>query len=162
MIYDTARTEFGLPRTMCACDHCRSWCNFMPGCLIPSDLERMIPSGVDPFEWAESNLLASPGALVMKGYRMFRIHTLVPAVKPDGSCIHLIEGRCNIHAVAPFGCAYFDCGPDTGVSRMGLIEICKAGSDDLYPRLWAHLEAKGLTQRSAETLRTRFERTPPC
>jgi len=55
----------------------------MPGFLVPSDLDRMIPPTVNPLVWAESNLLASPGAKVMKNGLILRIHTLVPAVKKD-------------------------------------------------------------------------------
>src|SRR6266446_1724770 len=107
------RTEFGLERTTCACEVCKTNCRFMPGYLIPSDLDRMIPIGVDPLTWAEMNLLASPGALVMKNLQFFRIPTLVPSTKADGSCINLTpEGLCSIHETAPFGCAFFDCGPE--------------------------------------------------
>jgi hypothetical protein len=75
----------------------------------------MMPHDADPFERAEENLLASPGARVMDVAtgRQFRVGTLVPAKKADGSCIHLGEdGKCAIRAVAPFGCAFFDCGPN--------------------------------------------------
>ena len=58
------RTEFGAERTSCACEACRRCCRFLPAWLIPSDLERMIPAGADPSQWAEANLLASPGPLV--------------------------------------------------------------------------------------------------
>lgn len=96
------RTEFGFPRTTCGCADCEVNCRYMPGFLIPADLERMIPEGADPFVWAEKNVLASPGALAMQGGKTFRIHTLVPATKKDGSCIHLAEdGRCLIHEVSP-------------------------------------------------------------
>jgi len=41
--------------------------------------------------------------------RQFRIGTIVPKVDEQGRCIFLTEDqRCSIHAVAPFGCAYFD------------------------------------------------------
>ena len=83
------RTEFGVPRTHCSCKTCKLNCLVMPGCLIPSDLDRMIPRTTDPFRWAESNLLASPGAVAMKNGKLFRIPTLVPATKADGSCINL-------------------------------------------------------------------------
>jgi Putative zinc- or iron-chelating domain len=31
------------------------------------------------------------------------------AKKADGSCVHLIEGRCAIYATRPAGCRLFDC-----------------------------------------------------
>src|SRR5262245_26676119 len=109
------RTEFGVPRSTCDCVECVMNCRYMPGHLIPADLDRLLEGVADPGKWAEDNLLASPGALAMNTTtgRTFRIRTLVPAVKPDGSCIHLTEDRkCAIHENAPFGCAFFSCGTE--------------------------------------------------
>jgi Fe-S-cluster containining protein len=112
------RTQYGIERTECACSECAAFCQFMPGYLIPADLVRIIPKWElddpdpthDPLTWAESNLLASPGALVSQAGRPFRIHTLVPARQESGACIHFTaERRCAIHPVAPFGCAFFGC-----------------------------------------------------
>jgi hypothetical protein len=130
----------------------------MPGFLIPADLDRLIPQGADPFTWAYRNLLASPGALVMKDGRTFRIHTLVPAVKPDGSCINLAnDGLCTIHENAPFGCAFFSCGPEIpGMSQRGMYAVYSAAEDSLYNRLWRHLDARGKRQKSPDILRRRM------
>ncbi len=104
------RLEFGSKRTICSCKVCRKNCEVMPGFLLPSDLDRMVPADTEPFTWAETNLLASPGALVMKGNTYFRIPTLVPATTSTGSCKNLTsEGLCAIHDISPFGCAFFDC-----------------------------------------------------
>lgn len=151
------RTEFGVPRSQCACEGCVTNCRFMPGFLIPADLGRMIPAGAEPFTWAESNLLASPGAVVVKDGRVFRVHTLVPAVQADGSCIHLTGGRCGIHETAPFGCAFFSCGPEVpGMSENGVIAVMRAGPGSLYQRLWAHLDAAGKRQAGPDVLRKRM------
>jgi hypothetical protein len=156
------RTEFGVPRTVCACKECKRNCQFMPGFLIPADLERLAPNmnWVDLFDWAERNLLASPGALVMKDGELFRIPTLVPAVKADGSCIHLTNGQCGIHENAPFGCAFFDCGPDRrdGIVVASLTAVHKAFLDEtsLYRLVWFHLFTKGLRQSAPEVLRKRM------
>lgn len=127
------------------------------GCLIPADLGRMIPKDADPFRWAEENLLASPGALVMKDGEFFRIPTLVPAIQADGACINLTEeGLCSIHENSPFGCAFFDCGSEPpGIMQKGLVQIHLAFSDvtNLYTALWIHLTYKGRTQRAPEELR---------
>jgi Fe-S-cluster containining protein len=127
------RTEFGRQRTECSCQACIKNCRFMPGNLIPADLDRMIPPTLTEegiFRWAEQNLRASPGALVGDSAtgHTFRIPMLVPAVKKDGSCIHLQpDERCAIHENAPFGCAFFDCGPEPqGLSREGLWQIAQA------------------------------------
>lgn len=61
--------------------------------------------------FAERYLLASSGATVyQRGLGKFQIPTLVPARQEDGhTCIFLDENkRCKVHAVAPFGCAFFD------------------------------------------------------
>jgi len=153
------RTEFGFERTTCACDNCKLNCQFMPGFLIPSDLDRMIPPQMQPLPWAELTLLASPGALVAKGSDLFRIPTLVPAVKNNGSCINLHEGQCLIHPIAPFGCAFFDCGPERGnLSHHGLNAVYAAWLEpaSLYRRIWMHLFDKNLVQQKAETLRMRM------
>jgi hypothetical protein len=155
------RTELGFERTTCACETCVKNCRHMPGFLIPSDLARMIPPDLVPTIWAESRLLASPGALVMKAGRVYRIRTLVPAIKPDGSCVHLdTNNRCTIHQIAPFGCAYFDCGPERGnLSHFGLREVEKAWeNNDLYALIWRHLDRQGHTQLSAEILRARMRK----
>jgi hypothetical protein len=134
----------------------------MPGFLIPSDLERMIPAGEDAYLWADKHLLASPGALAIRDGQTFRIHTLVPAVKKDGSCIHLTgQLRCGIHAVAPFGCAYFDCGPERGnLSSQGLVEVMKAWrAGDLYAKLWNRLWSRWKRQHKPDILRERMRRS---
>lgn len=160
------RTESGIERTNCACETCRLNCRIMPGCLIPSDLERIIPAGVDPFRWAESNLRASPGALVANTAtgETFRIPTLVPATKTDGSCIHLTAlERCDIHEIAPAGCAFFDCGPEPpGLMREFLIQIQDAWREpgpSLYRNLWAHLAYAGLEAIDPREARERMRLT---
>lgn len=135
----------------------------MPGFLIPTDLDRLIPDGTDPLVWAETNLLASPGALVLKDGQTFRIPTLVPAVKADGSCINLTaEGQCNIHEIAPFGCAYFDCGPErNNLSSSGLNAVYYSiflNPVSLYRRIWTYLADRGLTQKHAEVLREKMRK----
>jgi hypothetical protein len=163
VVYTAERREFGARRSLCACENCVTNCQVMPGYLIPADLARMKPKDSDVFAWAEQNLLASPGALVMKGGKTFRVNTLVPAKQPDGSCIHLIGERCAIHAVAPFGCAFFSCVDSTRdadvLSAHGLRTIMQdQAADGEYRRVWLHLDGKGLRSESAETLRERMRR----
>src|SRR5665213_2208655 len=125
------RTEFGVFRTNCSCRTCLLNYQVMPGFLIPSDLDRIIPQGADPFLWAETNLLASPGATALKDGEIIQIPTLVPAIKEDRSCKFLSTlSQCTIHEIAPFGCAFFDCGPEVpGLSAKGIMEVYKATRD---------------------------------
>jgi len=150
------RTEFGVKRSSCTCSMCRANCRVMPGFLIPSDLDRMIPPEADAFDWAEKNLLASPGAIAMRDGKVFRIPTLVPAVKPDGSCIHLTEeGLCDIHETAPFGCAFFDCNdPPENLGTYGLQAVMK--SVGAYRMLWHYLHSIGKRQKGPEELRKKI------
>ena len=39
---DPSRTEFGFARSICACPACRVFCHYVPGFLVPSDLERLL------------------------------------------------------------------------------------------------------------------------
>jgi Fe-S-cluster containining protein len=159
------RIEMGYERTSCGCKECVRNCQFMPGFLIPSDLGRMIPSGALPTAWAEGRLLASPGAIVANTAtgQMFRIRTLVPARKSDGSCINLsADNRCTIHQIAPFGCAFFDCGPERGeLSHFGLFAVQEAWENNhLYARIWRHLSREGMVAPSPEECRNRMEGFP--
>src|SRR5215469_6537098 len=163
------RTEFGVERTSCACQACQRCCRFLSAWLIPSDLERLIPSGANPFKWAESNLLASPGPLVVQVVeqefrscsempkcarrfvrRRFRVPSLVLSANADGSCKFLsTTGGCSVHEVSPFGYAFFDGHARRSqvgdhLLRAGLNSLIEAGSEHLYHRLRRHLIRKGL------------------
>jgi hypothetical protein len=158
------RLEFGQRRSICACDDCQKNCRFVPGYLIPSDLKRMIPPGADPLEWAERNLLASPGAVVsVRDGGLLRVPTLVPATRPDGACIHFnAEGRCDIHGIAPFGCAFFSCKQSrekgNSLSKNGIRAVALALADpaSLYCRILEHLQHKQLLSPSPEEKRMRM------
>lgn len=102
------RDEFD--RTTCGCRRCQLPCETMPGALAPGDLELIAehlgekPDG----EFALKYFEASEGAMVWTLGRVFRVPSIVPARKADGSCVFLKEGRCEIHPVAPSGCALTD------------------------------------------------------
>lgn len=97
-------------RTVCACSECLACCERQPGYLIPDDLPTISQYLGEP---VEPYLVASPGALVgrvtSRGLEKFRVGSIVPrTVNAAGRCVFLDEGRCRIHAVAPFGCSMFD------------------------------------------------------
>jgi Fe-S-cluster containining protein len=59
---------------------------------------------------AKKYFWASPGSLVkhLATGKIERVGTITPK-RVKGRCVFLTEDdRCSIHAVAPFGCAYFD------------------------------------------------------
>lgn len=158
------RKEFGFERTVCACGECTMNCHFIPGYLIPADLERIVAQlGYDDLiEFAINNLLASPGATVLDGGQVRQIPTLVPARGSDGTCCFLDgEEGCSIHNVSPFGCAFFDVHQSRAESDRrsgyGLAEIDRAWSGGhLYAQLWLLLRTLGLTAPSPAAARARM------
>lgn len=161
-LVDSSRTEFDFCRTHCDCRDCCRSCFHLPGYLIPADLPRMhqhLAADQDLCAWAKEHLLASPGALVMRHGRMFRIPTLVPARRPDGACVFLTNtGRCAIHSVAPFGCVFFDSHMPSAEadrrSKCGLQAVLQAWSaGDAYAHVWVALAGKGLVAPPPEVAR---------
>lgn len=142
------RSEFGFDRTVCACSECAINCRFIPGYLIPADLDRIAGHlGCENLiEFALENLLASPGATVLERGQVRQIPTLVPARRSDGACKFLdANSRCTIHEVSPFGCAFFDAHQSKTESDYrsgsGLVQIDRAWhGDQLYARLWLLLK----------------------
>ena len=94
-------------RTVCGCRQCIDCCRH-PGPLHPDDVARI--AKVLPGENVMDYLCASPGALVRNtdtGHE-FSVGTITPKTV-RGRCVFLTpDEKCSIHAVSPFGCAYFD------------------------------------------------------
>lgn len=169
---DPARSEFGFARSVCSCPDCVRNCHFMPGYLIPADLPRILQHlapGQDLFDGSRAHLLASPGAKVRRGDRIFRIPTLVPARREDGACRFLTaDSRCALHAVAPFGCAFFDehqsCSESDRRSQRGLQAVLEAWQNgDVYAQVWTMLVQSGLVAPPPEVCRAHLQRArhPP-
>jgi len=168
-----SRSEFGHARTTCDCNDCKLNCKYVPGYLIPSDLGRLVPPDADPFKWAESNLFASSGALVMDKStgQQFRVPTLVPSTVGNSYRCHWLDvnDRCSVHADAPFGCAFFDCsmdGPEADkLSSSGIIEIIKCYKSTppgLYAQLWIYLYENGYRAASPDVRRDAMRREYIC
>jgi len=155
--------EFGFIRTECACGECVRNCHFIPGYLVPTDLQRIADylGEADLAPFALNHLLASPGATVVVAGELFQIPTLTPARKPDGACHFLLDERCAIHTVSPFACRYFDHSQTRqqadAISMRGLIEIARAWArNDLYARLWLMLHEAGRIAPSPIEARARM------
>jgi Fe-S-cluster containining protein len=126
-------------RTVCACETCVSCCKSQPGYMIPGDAEKIAAHLGEP---VEQYLWASPGAKVMNTVTraITPIGTITPRMQ-DGKCVFLAEdGKCRVHPVAPFGCAFFDThmGPVEGNMRSmwGLRQIV---DNPEYQKLRANL-----------------------
>jgi len=101
-----------MQRTECACVQCQQCCREQPGHLLPGEMERIAEHLGRPLAEVKPMFWASRGAVVMdtQTHRQFRIGTITPRYdRRRKACVFLTEeGACSIHAVAPFGCAYFD------------------------------------------------------
>jgi Fe-S-cluster containining protein len=106
-------------RSVCACGPCTAFCFTKPGYLIPSDLFRiadhLIAAGrIERTGDVFAYLRASKGAVVgdSKTGQRWRVGTITPKLE-NGRCVFLTDDdRCSIHAVSPFGCAYFSTHDD--------------------------------------------------
>jgi hypothetical protein len=81
---ETERTEFGVARTECACRACIANCRFMPGSLIPADLNRISEYRNEPdlTRFAFDNLLAGPGAIIFSRGNLIAFASITLAVSP--------------------------------------------------------------------------------
>jgi Fe-S-cluster containining protein len=158
------RTEFGFERTVCDCEACKLSCRFIPGFLVPSDLQRIAEHlGYSSLiKFAIENLLASPGALVMDRGKIRRIRTLVTARRDGGACLFLdVKDRCRIHSVSQFGCSFFDTHQTKEVedrrSSAGHYQVDLAWKNkQLYAQIWLLLNALGRVTPPPEVARARM------
>jgi hypothetical protein len=116
----------------------------MPGNLAPEDLWPLarrlgtVPTGLV----YHGHVVASEGAVVWSRERgFFRIRTLVPAARENGTCGFLAGDRCSVHDVSPFACACCDPHMDGTAgearSRAMLLAILEDQErDGPYARLW--------------------------
>lgn len=164
------RTDLGFARTVCDCADCSEFCHWMPGFLLPDDLTRL--AGTSEWrllsKWALQHLLASQGSLALWMGKQFRVPTIVPARQENGCVCHwLADGRCSVHADAPFGCAFFDTHQeyDEGMIRsqrstlLLMSEVVKPQGASLYYRVWEHLVRHDRIAPDRATSRARYLKT---
>ena len=168
------REEAGFKRTTCGCQLCSSFCKVMPGYLVPSDLERLIPKDQDPMAWARTHLRASRGLVMfnMLTGKTVSIPSLVPAKQANGHCHWLTQdGKCSVHSDSPFGCAYFDQHMTDAEAdrRSHYARLARAQAFDersLYSEIWHMLKSEGLvgggeyaqSQKDLKRMRSSVER----
>lgn len=139
-------------RTVCACERCVDFCK-RPAHLIPADVQRIAeflhaegrvdaPTGASQFFRASNR--TKVGIFTSRGMKIVTIPTITPKTGDDGRCVFLKNDRCSIHAVAPFGCAFFDAhmDRDAGDERVkwSLREIAQSQQ---YKDFRAMLEEQG-------------------
>ena len=140
------REKHGFRRTKCACELCKVHCRHLPGALDPSDLARLCPPDQELLPWAEQHLRASTD----RPYPL-----LVPARQHNGHCHWYFDGRCAVHDVAPYSCAFFDAHMaaeeiHTRVAATTAAIRQDAAADGPYVRVWRHLCGKGLSALPAD------------
>jgi hypothetical protein len=140
------REQHGFRRTVCGCAFCQAPCHHIPGSLDVADLERLCPSDQDVFAWAERHLRA----VTDKGFP-----TLVPTRQANGHCHWLFEGKCAVHEVAPYSCAFFDAHMSADEIQRRSAATIRARQEDaaqngLYYRVFLHLCRKGLVGPSGD------------
>ena len=155
-------------RTSCDCELCKVPCRHMPGAMIPGDLEAISDHlGVHMSgPWVEEHFRASEGPRVRYQGVWFSVApSMVPAQKEDGSCVFLDDdGRCEVHPVAPFGCAYMDMhmGKEEADARsMAMMgeQVEDAQSEDgFYTTCIRVLAGKGLVAPPLRERRENFHR----
>lgn len=152
---DSPNPPYPFRRTTCACRLCTINCEHMPGALAPRDLPIIAAHlGYDDVsKFADECLLASDGAKGKLDGRVISLPTLVPSTGADGFCRFLKAGRCTIHAVSPFGCAYID-------AHMSDLEFNRR-ANALYAELLSDRERQGEYSRLCEELRASGREAPP-
>ncbi len=155
------RDEF--KATKCDCPGCRVGCRTMPASLIPGDLERIAKHvGADyRTAWLGEHFLASDGAKLKVKEEVVSIPTLVPAQRPDGSCVFLGPEGCTIHPVAPYGCTHSDIHMSDAEaldrSRAAIISQAMTHPHGVYQTAWHVLANTGHMARPLVERRMLYE-----
>jgi hypothetical protein len=138
----------------------------MPGFLIPADIPRIASflGYTNLGQFARECLMASPGSLakdLITG-KVFRIPTLTPQAQPNGACKFLTaEGRCSIHAVSPYGCAFYDSHEPIAVANKKTLVALRVISEshqreEDYSLLWYFLHSRGIVAAPVEERRRKL------
>ena len=152
-----------LKRTICDCMVCKKNCMVIPGYLVPGDIEsikKYFKYNKITHDFCRDFLLASPGALVMKENKIYRIPTLVPSRNMKGYCIFFsADEKCLIHKVSPFGCRYFDHSQTKQegdkISIYGLNQIIQS---KFYLEIWKMLYNEGKIGKKPEDIRKELDK----
>ena len=161
-----ARREYGFERTSCACRRCAISCEHVPGALAPPDVERIAAhlGYGDAFSCAREHLSASDGVTLTTGDgRRVTLPTLVPRSDNSGRCTFLVDGRCRIHAVSPYGCAFIDAHLTDAAFALRADALYRDlrtawESNGVYAQVWQDLHSLGRLAPPLETRQYRLNK----
>lgn len=130
-------------RSVCACDKCKDFCRTTPGCVAPSDVDRIAEHLGLPWaneDFFENNFEATTDGPSFTDDPNDRFPAIRPKRKPNGECIFLSsEGKCTIHPVAPYECSRSKaCDPEDGLKAIKAMAKTNAGSVD-QSLIWARM-----------------------
>lgn len=99
-------------RLSCDCQSCHSACKNKPGWFLPGEAEKVADYLKIPLQQLFDDYLAVDWYSDDKGVDYYPISPAVVGnetgamfpYKPSGTCVFLDNGKCKIHAVAPFEC----------------------------------------------------------
>jgi Fe-S-cluster containining protein len=83
-------------------------------------------------------LQASSGATLLgSDGTLYRIETITPAQRDDGSCVFLENDRCTVHDTKPVGCRLFNiCSEPSGdEEQQSIRELLEIAKSDEYSEL---------------------------
>ncbi len=129
--------------------------------MIPADVPRMaIHLGYkNVVDFVREKCSAGAGAKVYYGGVYREVPNITPARKEDGTCVFLsADKKCTIHAVAPYGCAFFDSHMSEKRGDMVSSEGVRTNMQDFdaegeYSLLWYYLHPLGKINPPVEQLR---------
>jgi hypothetical protein len=139
----------------------------VPGVLAPPDVERIAAhvGYADVLAFAREHLSASDGVTLTSASdgRRVTLRTLVPRSDESGRCAFLVDGRCRIHAVSPYGCAFIDAhlndaeyAPRADALYRDLRDAWD--SNGVYAQVWRDLQSLGHLAPPLETRQYRLNK----
>ena len=125
--------------------------------LAPGDIERI--AGYFDTEvtsdFISKNFRAAEGVRTAQDGDALMLPIILPAQKVNGECVFYANGKCTIHAVAPFGCSQSNPFGDTPAGSAVACESLNAlikREENLsgYFLTWYHLFQRGLKNAARE------------
>lgn len=138
------RMKYGFERTISATEKDVDYCRRSPGILSPGEEQDLYlatrEGGESLLAWAEAHLETASGN--WKDRRLWYL-------RPAGTPCHWLDkhDRCSVHAVSPYGCAFFGSGDPPSYSPQEESARIDAQMRDLA-QYWDGFRAAGRTPQN--------------